>query len=130
MKLDPNVFGPESPCFGCSPHHAHGFHLTFERIGNEVVTKFTPRPQDQGPPGVMHGGLVTTLGDEIAAWTVIGMKERFGFTAAIEARLSAPIRIGTEVIGKGRIDSETSRFLKIAVELAQQGNVAFRGTFT
>lgn len=128
--LDPDLFGKEQPCFGCSPSHPIGFHLRFARRGDEVVTRFTPGPEYQGPPGVMHGGLVTTLADEIAAWTVVGQKGRFGFTVALEARLSKAVRIGVEVEGKGRIESETPRFTKIAVELHQAGAVCFRGTFT
>ena len=107
-----------------------GFHLRFARRGDEIITRFTPGPEYQGPPGVMHGGLVTTLADEIAAWTVVGQRGRFGFTVALEARLSKAVRVGVEVEGRGRIESETSRFTKIAVELHQAGAVCFRGTFT
>lgn len=130
LPLDPELFGKEQPCFGCSPSHPAGFHLTFARRGDEVITRFTPGDRYQGPPGVMHGGLVMTLGDEIAAWTVVGQKGRFGFTVAVEARLSKAVRIGVEIEGRGRIDSETGRFTKIAVELLQAGVVCFKGTFT
>ncbi len=128
--LDPEIFGPESPCFGCSPSHPIGFHLKFSREGELVTTRFLPDERLQGPPGVMHGGLVTTLADEIAAWTVIGQKSRFGFTAAINAKLHRPIRIGTEVAGRGRVAKETPRVLTIEVTLAQLDERAFTGEFT
>jgi acyl-coenzyme A thioesterase PaaI-like protein len=130
IPLDPGTFGDEQPCFGCSPTHPIGFHLRFARRGDEVVTRFVPDQRHQGPPGVMHGGLVTTLADEIAAWTIVAMKGRFGFTVALEARLSKAVRVGVEVEGRGRIEGETSRFTKIAVELWQAGAVCLRGTFT
>lgn len=128
--LDPDLFGKEQPCFGCSQTHPFGFHLHFAKRGEEVVTRFTPGEQYQGPPGVMHGGLTTTLADEIAAWTVVTMKGRFGFTVALEARLSKAVRIGVEIEGTGRIESESSRFTKIAVELRQAEALSFRGVFT
>lgn len=78
----------------------------------------------------MHGGLVTTLADEIAAWTVIGQKERFGFTAALSAKLHRPIRIGIPVLGEGRIVADKTRVLTIEVTLAQSGERAFSGEFT
>jgi acyl-coenzyme A thioesterase PaaI-like protein len=127
--LDPEVFGPDSPCFGCAPRHPIGFQLRFERDEASVVTRFLPSERFQGPPGLMHGGLVTTLGDEIAAWTVIGLKNRFGFTASLEARLLKPIRIGVEVVGRGRIASENARLVNLEVELEQEGQLAFRGKF-
>mgnify|MGYP001222483361 CR=1 FL=1 len=130
IALDPETFGTEQPCFGCSPGHPIGFHLRFARRGDEVVTRFTPGQNHQGPPGVMHGGLVTTLADEIAAWTIVALKGRFGFTVALEARLAKAVRIGVEIEGRGRIESESSRFTKIAVELHQAGAVCLRGVFT
>jgi acyl-coenzyme A thioesterase PaaI-like protein len=128
--LDPEIFGADSRCFGCSPAHPIGFHLRVARRGDEVVTRFVPGEHYQGPPGVMHGGLVTTLADEIAAWTVIAMKARFGFTVSLEARLSKAVKIGVEVEGRGRVESETPRFTKIAVELYQAGALCYKGTFT
>jgi acyl-coenzyme A thioesterase PaaI-like protein len=128
--LDPHIFGEEQPCFGCSQTHPIGFQLRFARRGDEVVTRFVPGERYQGPPGVMHGGLVTTLADEIAAWTIVAQRGRFGFTVALEARLSKAVRTGVEVLGVGRIESETSRFTKIAVELRQAEATCFRGTFT
>src|SRR5262245_35279934 len=97
IALDPAIFGPQNPCFGCSTSHPHGLQLKPERHGREVRVRFTPNAHQQGPLGVMHGGLVTTLADELAAWTVIGLLDRFGFTGRIEARLSRPVRTGVEV---------------------------------
>jgi acyl-coenzyme A thioesterase PaaI-like protein len=130
IPLDPAIFGADQPCFGCSPNHPIGFHLRFARRGDEVVTRFVPGEQYQGPPGLMHGGLVTTLADEIAAWTIVALKGRFGFTVALEARLSKAVRIGVEVEGRGKIESENARLTKVAVELVQAGVACLRGTFT
>lgn len=127
--LDPHLFGAQ-PCFGCAQDHPIGFRLRFARDDDTIVTRFTPEDRYQGPPGLMHGGLVTTLADEIAAWTIVGLRERFGFTAAIECRLLAPIYIGQEVIGKGRVTGETARTVKIEVTLDQAEKKAFRGVFT
>ncbi|MBM4357286.1 MAG: hypothetical protein FJ096_04175 [Deltaproteobacteria bacterium] len=74
MRLDPHTFGREQPCFGCAPDHPTGFHLEFEREGDAVRTRFVPSPHHQGPPGILHGGLVTTLADELAAWTIVALK--------------------------------------------------------
>lgn len=128
--LDPGTFGDEQPCFGCSPGHPIGFHLRFARRADLVVTRFVAGENYQGPPGVMHGGLVMTLADEIAAWTIVAHKARFGFTVGVEARLSKAVRIGVEIEGSGRIESETARFTKVTVELHQAGALCFRGLFT
>ena len=128
--LDPHLFGTDQPCFGCSPSHPIGFRLTFVREGESVVTRFVPNETYQGPPGIMHGGLVATLADEIAAWAVVALLGKFGFTAQMEAKLRGPVRIGVEVVGIGRITRESSRIVNVAVELRQKDARVFNGAFT
>lgn len=128
--LDPNAFGEEQPCFGCSQSHPIGFRLKFSTEGDEVHTTFVPSVHYQGPPGIMHGGLVTTLADEIAAWALIGLLGKFGFTAAMSCRWQGPVRIGMEVLGIGKITQSSTRLAKVEVRLEQEGQVVFRGDFT
>ncbi len=127
--LDGHLFGPGQPCFGCGPDHPHGFRLAFVREGDAVVTRFVPRDDHQGPPGIMHGGLVSTLADEVAAWTVIGLLGKFGFTGAFDARLKRPVRVGVEVEGRGTLANAGSRVVDVDVSLRQEGVEAFSGRF-
>ncbi len=119
LDLDPHLFGKGQPCFGCSPDHPTGFRLRFAREEDVVVTTFTPGAAHQGPPGLMHGGLVMTLADELGAWTLVGLEEKFGFTAQCDAKLRKPVRIESEVVGRGRITKATSRVVKVHVDLEQ-----------
>jgi acyl-coenzyme A thioesterase PaaI-like protein len=130
IPLDREMFGREQPCFGCSPTHPIGFHLEFAQRGDQVVTRFTPGEQYQGPPGLMHGGLVTTLADELAAWAIIASRGQFGFTVEIKARLHKPVRIGVEIEGCGSIKNDNARIVKTLVELKQEGALCYRGEFT
>lgn len=125
--LDGSVFGPESACYGCGPTHATGFRLSFDRQDDGVVTHFTPEDHQQGPPGIMHGGLVMTLADEIAAWAVIEHTGHFGFTGAIDARLKLPVRIGVETVGRARVTRNLRRLAEVEVEIDQGGRRCFEG---
>jgi acyl-coenzyme A thioesterase PaaI-like protein len=117
--LDGSLFGDDSPCFGCAVNHPIGFRLRFAVEGDAVVTHFTPSDRYQGPPGVMHGGLVMALVDELAAWTLIGKLSRFGFTASFEGKLKKPVRIGRDVRGTGVLLKQSSRVVRVGVTLAQ-----------
>jgi acyl-coenzyme A thioesterase PaaI-like protein len=128
--LDPDLFGPTQPCFGCGPTHPVGFRLRFEREGEAVVTRFVPEEAFQGPPGIMHGGLVAALADEVAAWAIVALLGKFGFTAQFEGKLRGPVRIGAPVVGRGRIAREGSRLVGVSVELSQREVRVFDGTFT
>jgi acyl-coenzyme A thioesterase PaaI-like protein len=127
--LDGSVFGEDSPCFGCGPRHPIGFRLSFAREGELVTTRFTPGAQFQGPPGIMHGGLVTALADELAAWAIIALKGQFGFTTTIEAKLSGPVRTGVEVHGTAKITRDLRRIIEVETVLAQGGVDAYTARF-
>jgi len=129
MELDGHLFGEGQPCFGCGPDHPIGFRLRFTVEGDEVVTRFTPSERYQGPPGILHGGLVMTLGDELAAWTLVGLEHRFGFTTRAEMRLARAARVGLEIEGRGRIVKSSRRLVDLAVTLRQEGAVAAEGSF-
>jgi acyl-coenzyme A thioesterase PaaI-like protein len=125
LDLDPHLFGDGQPCFGCAPDHPTGFRLRFAREDDAVTTRFTPGTAHQGPPGLMHGGLVMTLADEIGAWTIVGLLGKFGFTAQFTAKLRKPVRIGVEVAGHGRIVRPSTRIVSVQVVLEQEGERAF-----
>ncbi|MGF1464582.1 MAG: PaaI family thioesterase [Sandaracinaceae bacterium] len=127
--LDGSLFGPGQPCFGCAPDHPHGLRLRFERAGDEVRTRYLPHDAVQGPPGLMHGGLVTTLADELAAWAVIALRGKFGFTGSLSGTFHAPVRLGTEVLGTARILRDRRRLIDVEVELRQSEDTVFRGEF-
>jgi uncharacterized protein (TIGR00369 family) len=128
-RFDGTMFGQGQPCFGCAPDHAIGFRLTFEREGDEVVTRMTPTERYQGPPGIMHGGLVATLADEVAAWACIVALGKFGFTASFSVRLHQPVRIGKEVEGRARVVKSNPRLVDVEVKVLQEGKLCFGGDF-
>lgn len=123
------MFGKESQCFGCAPHHPIGFRLSFVREGNVLRTTFTPGKNYQGPLGVMHGGLVTALADELAAWAIVAFRAQFGFTASIEAKLLLPVRIEIPVEASATITRDTKRLVDIETVMIQEGKKCYQGKF-
>jgi acyl-coenzyme A thioesterase PaaI-like protein len=127
--LDGSLFNDNS-CFGCSPGHPFGFHLKYEREGEGVLTHFMPTAQHQGPLGIMHGGLVSTLADETAAWAIIAKLGKFGFTTSFGCRLLRPVRINVATEARGWLTRETSRIVKVGVAVSQGGLECYTGDFT
>jgi len=125
LPLDQETFGPDNACFGCGPRNPIGLRLAFTREGDAVVTRFTPAPIHQGPPGIFHGGLQTALADDLAAWTIIGLRGRMGFTSSMSVRFVRPVRVGVEVVGRGRIVDEVGRLLTVKTVLEQNGRAAY-----
>ncbi len=125
--LDGRLFGEDQPCFGCAVNHPIGFHLAFERDGEGVVSRFVPGAQYEGPPGIMHGGLVMTLADEAAAWAVVAKLHKFGFTAQVEGKFKRPVRTGQPTELRAKVVKLNFRVVRVGVEISQHGQVCFDG---
>jgi acyl-coenzyme A thioesterase PaaI-like protein len=102
--------------------------LRFRVEGDEVVTDFVGRPGWDGPPGIVHGGLQATLADEIGAWTLVGLRRRFGFTASAQLKWVRPARLHHPVEARGRITAETEGGATVQVTLRQEGRLVLTGS--
>jgi acyl-coenzyme A thioesterase PaaI-like protein len=127
-RLDGSLFGPNNRCFACSPDHPTGLRLQFGVDGDEVITRFVPRAEHEGAPGVMHGGLVTTVADEVGCWALIALRGKFGFTGTMSSRFPRAVRVGREVEGRARIAKESTRVVHVDVRLLQDGTECFTRT--
>ena len=97
-------FSYDNMCFACGNQNPHGLHLKFRVDGDKVKTTFVPRPEHQGYPGIMHGGLTTTIMDELMA-RCINKLGLHGVTARMELRFREGIPIGEEIAFEAKITS-------------------------
>ena len=105
-------------CFGCGPANHRGLGMEF--YGNEklVFSEMDVPDYMAGWNGVVHGGILSTMLDEVMAWGAIFLTERFILTKTMTVNYHKPtlmherLRIETEigertgereVIMKGRI---------------------------
>ena len=75
-------------CFACGDRNHHGLRMRFEvdRTTGGVLCRYSPREADQGFPGVLHGGVVSTLLDESMAWALWVQHGALAVTAKMETR--------------------------------------------
>lgn len=106
----------EQYCFGCGRHNPLGFHLEFERDGGDVVARYTPRREDSGYPGLMHGGLATLLLDEAMGWAMYADRV-FAVTATMSTRFRRPVTLESPLLVRGRIDRQRGRRIEVSAEL-------------
>lgn len=129
--IDGSLFGEHNHCFGCGPSHPFGFHLRAdEREDGSVEAKLVPKKEYEGAPGIMHGGLVTALADEIAAWALISELGKFGFTTEMHSRFRNPVRVGVETIARAKISHNRRRLVDIEVTISQKDAVCYEGKLT
>ncbi len=114
-------------CFACGPQNPFGLKLVFAEEENTYISNFTGQAEHQGYDGIMHGGIVSTLLDEIMA-RYLYAKGMDAVTARLEIRFIKPTPIGVPLLIKGWIVRSKGRFFetKGTVELAD-GTVTAQG---
>jgi len=100
-------------CFVCGRENPYGLHLIFyESAPGEVIVEYTVPDQFQGYPGVVHGGVVAAILDEVTGRTHMGgFPPRFMFTARLNVRYRKNVPIGQplKIIGRaGTIRERTA----------------------
>tara|TARA_Y100000588_G_scaffold374446_1_gene449498 strand:- start:273 stop:710 length:438 start_codon:yes stop_codon:yes gene_type:complete len=102
-------------CFVCGPHNALGLKLRFEERGDEVVTEFTPGVEYQGFQGIVHGGIITTLMDEVMAHVLLKRGIQ-GLTYKLEVEFKQMGQVGEKLVIRGRLLKERGRILQMEAE--------------
>ncbi len=93
-------------CFICGVENPVGLHLhIYETAPGVVESTYVAPPHFQGYPGVLHGGIVSAILDELSGRSLMGsdpMSPRFMFTARLEIkyRKNVPIGVPLHVVGR------------------------------
>lgn len=112
MNKDESKLQPNSRhCFVCGLENDHGLKLRFRETGpGEVTADYVVPEQFQGYPGVVHGGIVTAMLDEVTGRAHINSGQtRFMFTAKIEIRFRKNVPVGQPIKIVGQIEKSKSR---------------------
>ncbi len=79
-------------CFACGDANPIGLQLDdIRRKGDEVHATLHPRPEYQGYPGVLHGGLSATALDEVMGYSAILLAGIWAATATMDLRYRAQV---------------------------------------
>jgi len=80
-----------SNCFGCSPNNTTGLTLNMHQIENGLVSTFRLPERFESYPGVIHGGIVSTVLDEVMGNVIAVLDERLCFTITLRVKYLAPL---------------------------------------
>lgn len=98
-------------CFVCGKANQFGLQLTFfETAPGEVTCEYTVPNQYQGYPGIVHGGIVAAMLDEVCGRAYMGGNPpRFMYTARLEIRYRKNVPIGEPLRIVGKTQKSKSR---------------------
>jgi acyl-coenzyme A thioesterase PaaI-like protein len=83
-------------CFGCSPHNPHGLRLTFLTYPDGLESRFCLDRTFESYPGVVHGGVISTVCDETMGNLIVLREGRSAFTVGLRLRFLSPLAIGQQ----------------------------------
>jgi acyl-coenzyme A thioesterase PaaI-like protein len=99
-------------CFVCGRENPIGLKMRFYTDDDGCVyADYVPRAEHQSYPGVMHGGLITAMLDEIIGRTAIA-SNLWCMTAKLEVRFKKPVPIDAPLKLKGTITKQTNRLIE------------------
>lgn len=106
-------------CFACGTVNPIGLHLEFFRSGDSVCSEIIIGKNHAGWENISHGGIISTLLDEVMSWTILYFKRVFFLTRKMEVKYIKPVLIGTPLLVKGRLVevSESDNRIKVMAEI-------------
>jgi len=127
MEKQPN----SQMCFVCGLENPIGLKMAFyEDDEGRVTAKFTPGDEHQGFPGMVHGGIVTALLDEVLGRVAIAA-ERWVVTGRLNIRFRRPVPVGETLTIVGEVVNWKRRTLEARGEIRlADGQVGAEATGT
>lgn len=105
-------------CFGCGANNPVGLHLNFYQLenGEGAWSPWTPTSDYEGYNGMIHGGIICTLLDEIMAWSLYA-RQTWAVTAKMQTNFRKPVQIGQPVRLVGEVVRDRGRVLLLRGEI-------------
>lgn len=102
------IFNPGNhKCFGCSPKNPYGLKMTFFTDDESVFSRVTVPEHLCGWNNLVHGGVISTLLDEIMSWSAIYLFKKVILTKTMTVDFLKPVFIGERLQLEGRIHERT-----------------------
>ena len=116
--INPYIETEDGNCFGCSPKNEQGLQMEFHEEGEFIVSNWNPKAHLSGFRNVLHGGIQSTILDEIACWVVFVKCQTTGLTTALNAKFRSPVftNKGTLTV-RARLVSQKKKFANIHADI-------------
>jgi uncharacterized protein (TIGR00369 family) len=93
----------EHNCFGCSPVNSSGLQMKFFTDDVQVISEVSVPEHLCGWSNIVHGGVLTTILDEIMSWTALYFLKRITMTRSMRIEFMKPAFIQSPLRVQGRV---------------------------
>jgi acyl-coenzyme A thioesterase PaaI-like protein len=120
---DQDLLNDDGYCFACGQNNPHGLQMRVDYKESDLSAScsLSLERRFQGWNGIAHGGVVSTLLDEIMAHAVLKHVGQ-GMTADMQTRYRAPVPLDQEIEVRGWIDQANRRLATTKAEIRLAGD--------
>lgn len=117
-------------CFACGINNPIGLKLKFREEADTYITNFTAGTEHQSYDGIVHGGIISTLLDEVMTGYIYA-KGYNAVTAKLDVRFRKPTPIGESLKITGKMIGQRGNMIELsgAIQLAD-GTITAQGKAT
>lgn len=97
--------------------------MEFYEEDNYIISKWNPRNDFQGWINTLHGGIQSTLADEISSWVIFRKYQTGGFTSKLEIRFKKNISTTDgEITLKANVIDKKRNMVFVNVDIFDHNN--------
>ncbi|MEX1169567.1 MAG: PaaI family thioesterase [Chloroflexota bacterium] len=105
-------------CFACGTLNTSGLGLVLHLDHERSWTELTLDRRFEGWEGIAHGGIVSTILDEVMAWSLVAT-DNWGVTARLSVEFRRPVPIETPIRADGWVARSRRRVVDTAARLIE-----------
>jgi len=98
----------DNTCFGCGAANPNGLQMEFYGGSSMVYSELKVRDYMAGWNGVIHGGILSAMLDEVMGWGAIFLTERFILTRSMTITYHKPTFIHENLRAEAEVDTRVS----------------------
>ena len=103
-------------CFVCGKDNPIGLNITFFKDQDKIRAEFMPESKHQGFKGIVHGGILFSILDEIMGRTAIITKDIMTMTVEINIKYRKKALIGEKIIFTAQMTKDLGRMIEAQAE--------------
>ena len=112
-------FAPHN-CFACGTLNAGGLGLDLHVEQGRSWVDLALDRRFEGWEGIIHGGILCTILDEVMAWALVG-EDSWGVTARMAVDFRRPVTVGLPIHAEGWITRSRRRIADTAAHIVDAG---------
>jgi len=96
-------------CFACGEENPHGLHMKFYTDEKYLFSKLKLQEEKRGWDVIAHGGILSTILDEVMAWAAIYFTNNIILTKTMTVEYKRSVIVDTEIKAVGWVSEQTKK---------------------